>query len=52
MRYRDFEEFLESLNASEARYLVVGAHAVAFHAPGQGRARLTSHPQDGEGRHP
>ncbi len=32
MRYRDFEEFLESLNAHGARYLVVGAHAVAFHA--------------------
>lgn len=32
MRYRDFEEFLESLNAREARYLVAGAHAVAFHA--------------------
>lgn len=32
MRSRDYEEFLESLNAHEARYLVVGAHAVAFHA--------------------
>lgn len=32
MSYRDFEEFLESLNANGARYLVVGAHAVAFHA--------------------
>ena len=32
MKYRDFEEFLESLNAHGARYLVVGAHAVAFHA--------------------
>lgn len=32
MRYRDFEEFLESCNAHGVRYLVVGAHAVAFHA--------------------
>lgn len=32
MRSRDYEEFLESLNAHEAKYLVVGAHAVAFHA--------------------
>jgi len=31
-RYRDFEEFLESCNADGVRYLVVGAHAVAFHA--------------------
>jgi len=32
MRYRDFEEFLESLNENGVRYLVVGAHAVAYHA--------------------
>lgn len=32
MRSRDYEEFLESLNAHDVRYLVVGAHAVAFHA--------------------
>lgn len=32
MSYRDFEEFLESFNETGARYLVVGAHAVAFHA--------------------
>ena len=32
MRSRDYEEFLESLNAHGVRYLVVGAHAVAFHA--------------------
>jgi predicted nucleotidyltransferase len=32
MNYRDFEEFLESLNESGAKYLVVGAHAVAYHA--------------------
>ncbi|HSL82599.1 MAG TPA: nucleotidyltransferase [Thermoanaerobaculia bacterium] len=32
MRYRDFEEFLASCNALGVRYLVVGAHAVAFHA--------------------
>jgi len=27
----DFKEFIESLNSSEARYLVVGRYAVAFH---------------------
>ena len=32
MRSRDYEEFVESLNASGAKYLIVGAHAVAFHA--------------------
>jgi predicted nucleotidyltransferase len=32
MRSRDYEEFIESLNRSGARYLIVGAHAVAFHA--------------------
>ena len=32
MRSRDYEEFIEFLNQLEARYLVVGAHAVAFHA--------------------
>ncbi|HVS12286.1 MAG TPA: nucleotidyltransferase [Thermoanaerobaculia bacterium] len=32
MRYRDFEEFLASCNARGVRYLVVGAHALAFHA--------------------
>lgn len=32
MRSRDYEEFLESLNARGVRYLIVGAHAVAFHA--------------------
>lgn len=32
MRSRDYEEFVESLNASGARYLIVGAHAVALHA--------------------
>ncbi len=32
MKYRDYEEFVESLNASGARYLIVGAHAVALHA--------------------
>lgn len=32
MRSRDYEEFVESLNRSGARYLIVGAHAVAFHA--------------------
>jgi hypothetical protein len=32
MSSRDYEEFLESLNGHAARYLIVGAHAVAFHA--------------------
>jgi hypothetical protein len=32
MSYRDFEEFLESFHETGVRYLVVGAHAVAFHA--------------------
>jgi len=30
--YPDFEEFIASLNARRARYLIVGAYAVAFHA--------------------
>lgn len=29
---QDFEELLESLNARKVRYLVGGAHALAFHA--------------------
>ena len=32
MKSRDYEEFIEFLNQLEARYLVVAAHAVAFHA--------------------
>jgi hypothetical protein len=32
VRSRDYEEFIEFLNQIGARYLVVGAHAVAFHA--------------------
>jgi hypothetical protein len=32
MASRDYEEFIAALNAHGARYLVVGAHAVAFHA--------------------
>lgn len=32
MAFRDCEEFIAALNAHGARYLVVGAHAVAFHA--------------------
>jgi hypothetical protein len=32
MTSRDYEEFLASLDAHGVRYLVVGAHAVAFHA--------------------
>jgi hypothetical protein len=30
--YPDFEEFIASLNARRARYLIVGAYAVGFHA--------------------
>lgn len=32
MASRDYEEFIAALNAHGVRYLVVGAHAVAFHA--------------------
>ena len=32
MSSRDYEEFIGALNAYGVRYLVVGAHAVAFHA--------------------
>ncbi len=32
MSSRDYEEFLESFNNHGVRYLIVGAHAVAFHA--------------------
>lgn len=32
MRSRDYEEFIESLNRRGVRFLIVGAHAVAFHA--------------------
>jgi hypothetical protein len=32
MKPRDYEELLESFNAHGVRYLIVGAHAVAFHA--------------------
>ena len=32
MRSRDYEEFIELLNRIGARYRVVGAHAIAFHA--------------------
>ena len=31
MLNRDFREFIQSLNASGVRYLVVGGYAVAFH---------------------
>lgn len=31
MLNQDFKEFIESLNANEVRYLVVGGYAVAFH---------------------
>ncbi|MGH2571684.1 MAG: nucleotidyltransferase [bacterium] len=32
MASRDYEEFIGALNERRARYLIVGAHAVAFHA--------------------
>lgn len=32
MKSRDYEEFVESLHRAGAKYLIVGAHAVAFHA--------------------
>lgn len=32
MAFRDYEEFIAELNGHGVRYLIVGAHAVAFHA--------------------
>ncbi len=32
MPSRDYEEFIAALNRHEVRYLVIGAHALAFHA--------------------
>ena len=32
MTSRDYEEFIAALNGHGVRYLIVGAHAVAFHA--------------------
>ncbi len=32
MKSRDYEEFIVALNDHHARYLIVGAHAVAYHA--------------------
>jgi len=32
MPSQDYEEFIAALNAHSVRYLVIGAHAVAFHA--------------------
>jgi hypothetical protein len=32
MPSQDYEEFIAALNAHGVRYLVIGAHAVAFHA--------------------
>jgi predicted nucleotidyltransferase len=32
VKFRDYEEFIESLNRIGARFLIAGAHAVAFHA--------------------
>ena len=30
--FRDYEEFFAALNDHRVRYLILGAHAVAFHA--------------------
>jgi len=30
--FHDYEEFIAALNAHDVRYLIVGAHAVAYHA--------------------
>ncbi len=32
MAQKDYEEFFELLNANHVKYLIIGAHAVAFHA--------------------
>ena len=32
MPSQDYEEFIAALNAHGVRYLIIGAHAVAFHA--------------------
>ena len=32
MAHRDYEEFFELLNANGVKFLIVGAHAVAFYA--------------------
>ncbi len=31
MLNQDFKEFIQSLNANDVRYLVIGGYAVAFH---------------------
>ena len=37
--HRDFKEFLESFNRANVEYVVIGAHALAFH----GMPRFTGH---------
>lgn len=32
MAYQDFEDLLRNLNDAKARYLIVGAYAVAYYA--------------------
>jgi hypothetical protein len=49
VRYRDYEEFIESLNQSGARYLIVGAHAVALHARPRATKDLDLYLQPTEG---
>lgn len=39
MAFRDYEEFIAAFNAHRVRYLLIGAHAVAYHA----RPRATKH---------
>ena len=48
MPSQDYEEFIAALNAHGVRYLVVGAHAVAFHArPRATRDLDILHPGEG-----
>lgn len=42
---RDFVEMLVALNAEKVRYLVVGAHAVAYHTEPPGVQRLSAKPR-------
>ena len=40
MASRDYEEFIAALNARGANYLIIGAHAVAYHARPRARKDL------------
>jgi hypothetical protein len=48
MTSRDYEEFLASLDAHGVRYLLVGAHAVAFHARPRATKDLDVYVEPGE----